>query len=200
MSVSSREKQRRFEEQVSPHLPSAYNLARWLTRNHQDAEDVVQEAFLRAFSAFETLRSDDPKPWLLKIVRNTSLTWMKKNRRANSTIALEEAGMEDPREPAPNPEETLLISSSREDVEKALERLPSDFREAIVLRELEGFSYKEISVATGARLGTVMSRLSRGREWLRRILSETRRDKLMPETFKPEQPEVERMKVEGGAQ
>ena len=108
--------------------------------------------------------------------------------------------MEDPREPAPNPEETLLISSSREDVEKALERLPSDFREAIVLRELEGFSYKEISVATGARLGTVMSRLSRGREWLRRILSETRRDKLMPETFKPEQPEVERMKVEGGAQ
>ena len=161
---------------------------------------MVQEAFLRAFSAFETLRSDDPKPWLLKIVRNTSLTWMKKNRRANSTIALEEAGMEDPREPAPNPEETLLISSSREDVEKALERLPSDFREAIVLRELEGFSYKEISVATGARLGTVMSRLSRGREWLRRILSETRRDKLMPETFKPEQPEVERMKVEGGAQ
>lgn len=180
------------------HLAPAYNLARWLTRNHQDAEDVVQEAFLRAFAAFENLRGDDPKPWLLKIVRNTSLTWMKKHRQANSTIALDEEGMEDPREPSPNPEETLLISSSREDVAKALEQLPLEFREAIVLRELEGLSYKEISAATGAPLGTVMSRLSRGREWLRRILCDARRDELMSPT--PDEPHVKSVKVRGGGQ
>lgn len=204
VALSAQEKLRRFDEQVSPHLTSAYNLARWLTRNHQDAEDVVQEAFLRAFSAFESLRGDDPKPWLLKIVRNTSLTWMKKHRQA--TLALDEPGMEDPRDPSPNPEETLLISSSREDVEKALEQLPSDFREAIVLRELEGLSYKEISAATGAPLGTIMSRLSRGREWLRRILSnagcdkDARRDKLMSQTLKADEPKVKSVKLQGGAQ
>jgi len=82
--LTSQEKLGRFEEQISPHLKSAYNLARWLTRSHEDAEDVVQEAFLRAFSAFENLRGEDAKPWLLTIVRNTSLTWLKRNRNAGS--------------------------------------------------------------------------------------------------------------------
>src|SRR4029077_4265354 len=169
-SLTSQERLCRFEEQVSPHLKSAYNLARWLTRNHEDAEDVVQEAFLRAFSAVENLRGEDAKPWLLTIVRNTSLTWMKRNRSAAATIGLEEQ-VEDPSEPSPDPEETLLISCDREQVRKALEQLPSDFREAIVLREMEGLSYREISATIGVPLGTVMSRLSRGRDWLRRILA-----------------------------
>ncbi len=160
---------------MSPHLKSAYNLARWLTRNHEDAEDVVQEAFLRAFSALENLRGEDAKPWLLTIVRNTCMTWGKRNRNAAATIGLEEQ-VEDPSEPSPDPEEALLISCDREQVRKALEQLPSDFREAIVLRELEGLSYKEIATTVGVPLGTVMSRLSRGREWLRRLLSSPRKE------------------------
>jgi RNA polymerase sigma-70 factor (ECF subfamily) len=171
--LTSQEKLRRFEEQVSPHLKSAYNLAKWLTRSHEDAEDIVQEAFLRAFSAFETVRGEDAKPWLLTIVRNTSMTWLKRNRNAGATIGFEDA-LEDPIERSPDPEESLLISCDREHIRQALEQLPSDFREAVVLREMEGLSYKEISATIGVPLGTVMSRLSRGRDWLRRILSTPR--------------------------
>ena len=171
--MTSQEKLGRFEEQVSPHLKSAYNLAKWLTRSHEDAEDIVQEAFLRAFSAFETVRGEDAKPWLLTIVRNTSMTWLKRNRNAGATIGFEDA-LEDPIERSPDPEESLLISCDREQVRQALEQLPSDFREAVVLREMEGLSYREISATIGVPLGTVMSRLSRGRDWLRRILSTPR--------------------------
>jgi RNA polymerase sigma factor (sigma-70 family) len=171
--LTSQEKLRRFEEQISPHLNSAYNLAKWLTRSHEDAEDVVQEAFLRAFSAFESFRGGDGKPWLLTIVRNTSMTWLKRNRNAGATISFEQT-IEDPIEHSPDPEETLLISCDREQVRHALEQLPSDFREAVVLREMEGLSYKEISATIGVPLGTVMSRLSRGRDWLRRVLSSPR--------------------------
>src|ERR1700688_4662453 len=169
-SLMSQEKLRRFEEQVSPHLKSAYNLAKWLTRNHEDAEDIVQEAFLRAFSSFESLRSEDAKPWLLTIVRNTSMTWLKRNRNAGATIGLEE-GLEDPIERSPDPEEGLLISCDRQQVRQALEQLPLEFREAVVLREMEDLSYKEISATIGVPLGTVMSRLSRGRDWLKRLLT-----------------------------
>lgn len=177
--MTSQEKLRRFEEQVSPHLRSAYNLARWLTRSHEDAEDIVQEAFLRAFSAFESFRGEDAKPWLLTIVRNTSMTWLKRNRNGGATIGFEEA-LEDPVEPSPDPEEGLLISCDRQQVRQALEQLPADFREAVILREMEGFSYKEISTTIGVPVGTVMSRLSRGRDWLRRILS-------TPRPVKPEE-------------
>jgi RNA polymerase sigma factor (sigma-70 family) len=167
--VTSQDRLARFEQQISPHLKSAYNLARWLTRSHEDAEDVVQEAFLRAFSAFENLRSEDGKAWLLAIVRNTSLTWMKRNRATSTMIGLG-TELEDPTEPS-DPEEILLITLGRDEVRRALEQLPTEFREAIALRELEGLAYKEIAKTTGVPLGTVMSRLSRGREWLRRILS-----------------------------
>jgi len=173
--LTSQEKLCRFEEQISPHLKSAYNLAKWLTRSHEDAEDIVQEAFLRAFAAFESFRGEDAKPqnakaWLLTIVRNTSMTLLKRNRNAGATIGFEEA-LQEPIERSPDPEEGLLISCDREQVRQALEQLPSDFREALVLREMEGLSYKEIAAAIGVPLGTVMSRLSRGREWLRRILA-----------------------------
>jgi RNA polymerase sigma factor (sigma-70 family) len=172
--LTSQEKLCRFEAQISPHLKSAYNLSRWLTRNHEDAEDVVQEAFLRAFSAFESFRGEEAMPqhakaWLLTIVRNTALTWLNRNRKLGAAIGFEEDLV--PSEPSPDPEEILLISCEHEQVRQALEQLPSDFREAIVLREMEGLSYREISETIGAPLGTVMSRLSRGRDWLRRILS-----------------------------
>jgi RNA polymerase sigma factor (sigma-70 family) len=166
----SQEKLRRFEEQVSPHLKAAYNLAEWLTRSREDAEDIVQEAFLKAFSAFESLRNEDAKPWLLTIVRNTSMTWLKRNRNTGATVGFEEA-FADPIERSPDPEERLLISCDRQQVRQALEQLPLEFREAVVLREMEGLSYKEISTAIGVPLGTVMSRLSRGRDWLKRLLS-----------------------------
>ena len=179
--MTSQEKLHRFEDEISPHLKSAYNLARWLTRSHEDAEDIVQEAFLRAFSAFESFRGEDAKPWLLTIVRNTSMTWLKRNRTAGATIGFEETP-QDPKEGSPDPEEILLISCDREQVRQALEQLPLDFREAVVLREMEGLSYKEISTAIGVPLGTVMSRLSRGRDWLKRILS-------TPSTPRPVKPE-----------
>lgn len=162
--MTPREKLRRFEETISPHLKSAYNLARWLTRSHEDAEDVVQDAFLRAFSAFESFRGEDAKPWLLTIVRNTSMTLLKRKRNFEDIS-------EQCSEPSPDPEEILLISCGREQVRQALEQIPPEFREAIVLREMEGLSYKEISNVIGIPLGTVMSRLSRGRDCLKRILS-----------------------------
>jgi RNA polymerase sigma factor (sigma-70 family) len=168
--LTSQEKLCRFEEQIWPHLKSAYNLAKWLTRSHADAEDVVQEAFLKAFSALESFRGEDAKPWLLTIVRNTAITLLSRNRNTGATIEFEEA-LADPNESPPDPEETLLIACDREQVRQALEQLPMDFREAVVLREMEGLSYKEISTTIGIPLGTVMSRLSRGREWLKRILS-----------------------------
>ena len=165
--MRSQEKLRRFEEQISPHLRSAYNLARWVTRSHEDAEDVVQEAFLRAFSALDSLRGD-ARPWLLTIVRNTSLDWLKRNQKP-AAVGYDDAP--DATEPSPDPEETLVIARDREKVRQALEQLPGEFREALVLREMEGLSYKEIASAAGVPLGTVMSRLSRGRDWLKRILS-----------------------------
>ena len=110
-----KQKLRRFEEQVSPLLQSAYNLAEWLTRSREDAEDIVQEAFLRAFSAFDSLRSEDAKPWLLAIVRNTAMTWPKRNRNAATTIGFDEA-LEYPIERSPKPRRKiadLLRSESR---------------------------------------------------------------------------------------
>ena len=162
------EKLARFEEQALPHLKSAYNLAHWLTRNREDAEDVAQEAFVRAFSAFENFRGGDIRPWLLAIVRNTCLTWMKRNR--TETVALDER-LHIANDRSPGPEEILLGACDRDQVRNALEQLPSDFREALVLREMEGLSYKEIAEVAGVPLGTVMSRLSRGRDWMKRLLS-----------------------------
>ena len=177
--MTPQEKLRRFEDHISPHLKSAYNLAKWLTRSHENAEDIVQEAFMRAFSAFESYRGHDAQPqnakaWLLTIVRNTSMTWLQRNRNAGATLGFEET-VDDPKDRSPDPEELLLISCDREEVRQALQQLPSDFCEAIVLREMEGLSYREISTAVGVPVGTVMSRLSRGRDWLRRILSTSKR-------------------------
>jgi RNA polymerase sigma factor (sigma-70 family) len=168
--MKNQEKVRRFEASMSPYLGAAYNLALWMTRSPADAEDLVQDAFLRAFNAFDSFHGAEPKAWLLAIVRNTTLTWLKRSK--GSQMALDELPDHDnPREPSPGPEAQLLASCDREQVRRALQQLPDDFREALVLRELEGLSYREISALSGVPLGTVMSRLSRGREWLKRLLT-----------------------------
>ena len=167
----------RFEKAVLPHLDAAYNLARWLTRNDHDAQDVVQEAYLRAFRFFDGLRGDDARAWLLAIVRNAGYRWLEKNRPAE-VVSLEDAGTVSADEesvghvePADsNPEVILLRGVNRKLVNQALEELPVGYREVIVMREIEDLSYKEIATIAGIPLGTVMSRLARGRELLRRAI------------------------------
>ncbi len=158
-----------FEEAVLPHLDAAYNLARWLTRNDQDAQDAVQEACLRAFRFFPSFRGGNARGWLMQIVRNACYTWLQANR------PLQEAGEFDenlipPDSYPPNPEEAVLQNDSSTLVRKALENLPPNFREVLILRELEGMSYREIATITGIPAGTVMSSLSRGRDRLRQAL------------------------------
>lgn len=153
-----------------PHLDAAYNLARWLTRSEADAEDVVQEATLRAYKFFGGFRGSDARAWLLTIVRNTCHTWLRRNRTREFTVADDE-GMEEVEADTPSPEELLLRSASAESVRRALEELPVEFREVMVLRELEGMSYKEIASVADVPVGTVMSRLARARKRMREALA-----------------------------
>ena len=153
----------RFEQIVLPHLNAAMNLARWLVRNSADAEDVVQEAMLRAFRFFEDFRGADARPWLLQIVRNTCYTHLQK--RAPQEL-MTEFNEEVHQRPTHTPETLLAQADAREQLTRALESLPVRAREVLVLRELEGSSYKEISAIVGIPLGTVMSTLSRARERL----------------------------------
>ncbi len=167
----------RFEKSVLPHLDAAYNLARWLTRNDHDAQDVVQEAFLRALRFYDGLQGTDARPWLLAIVRNAGYSWLEKNRPGD-VVALDDAGLvpsdvETAGHEAPaesNPEVILLQSANRKLVNLALEELPVGYREVLVMREIEDLSYKEIASIAGIPIGTVMSRLARGREMLRRLI------------------------------
>src|ERR1700726_2265954 len=163
----------RFEQTVMPHLDAAYNLARWLVRNTHDADDVVQEACLRAFRFFGGFQGGDARAWLLKIVRNTSYTFLEKNR----PVALAEEFDEQVhvRDVPTFDAETIMVR----DVEsrmlrESLEELPVNFREVLVLRELEGLSYKEIAEMIGVPIGTVMSSLARGRDRLRESLLRAR--------------------------
>jgi RNA polymerase sigma-70 factor, ECF subfamily len=159
-----------FEQAVLPHLDAAYNLARWLMRNDQDAQDVAQEAYLRAFRFFPGFRGGNARAWLLKIVRNTCYTWLHANRPLQDAEEFDER-LFPPDSRAPNPEESVLQNDSDTLVRKALEELPSNFREVLILRELEGMSYREIADITGMPAGTVMSSLSRARGRLRQILA-----------------------------
>jgi RNA polymerase sigma factor (sigma-70 family) len=159
-----------FEEATLPHLSAAYNLARWLTRNETDAEDVVQEAYLRAYKHFGSFHGGDGRPWLLAIVRNTCFTWMQHNRSPELTIPLDD-DLHEIESKDLNPEALLLQSADTQMVRQALEDLPVDFREVIVLRELEGLSYKQIADVAEIPLGTVMSRLARARKRLQQSLA-----------------------------
>ncbi|HTC35859.1 MAG TPA: sigma-70 family RNA polymerase sigma factor [Bryobacteraceae bacterium] len=163
-----RNKRSRFELMVVPHLAAAYNLARWLTRNDHDAEDVVQESYLRAYRFFDGFHGADGRAWILAIVRNACYTWLQQNRRKPLAIEDETLEVEDPR---PDPEALHLGAVDQQLLRKAIEELPEEFREAIILRELEGMSYKEIGAITGVPIGTVMSRLARARQRLEKTLA-----------------------------
>jgi len=157
-----------FEEVVLPHLDAAFNYARWLTRSDADAEDVVQDAYLRALRFFSSLRSDDARAWLLTIVRNT---WYGRCSRAGARLTAEFDDTEHDRpDDGLGPEALAMQQQAVERVQRAIQELPVDFREVVVLRELEGLSYKEIAAVVGIPIGTVMSRLARARERLLAIL------------------------------
>lgn len=161
----------RFEQTVLPHLDAAYNLARWLTGNEHDAEDVVQESYLRAVKFFDGFHGENARPWLLAIVRNTCYTWLRRNRMEEPTTELDE-GMQMIDQTIPNPESLLLAAARTELLRQALQNLPTGFREIVILRDLEGMSYKEIAEIASIPVGTVMSRLARARARLQKLLSE----------------------------
>lgn len=158
-----------FEQVVLLHLDAAYNLARWLLRSPSDADDVVQESCLRALRFFDGFRGGDSRSWLLKIVRNTCYSWVRKNRPSELSDEFDEA-VHTPDAGIQNQEAKLISRSESDRVRKALEALPVTFREVLVLREIEGLSYKEIADVTGVPMGTVMSSLSRARQKLREQL------------------------------
>jgi RNA polymerase sigma-70 factor (ECF subfamily) len=161
-----------FEQVVLPHLDAAYNLARWLLRREQDAEDVVQESCLRAFNAFGQFHGGEPRSWLLTIVRNTSYTWLTRNRERAPTASFDEA-LHDVATDEFNPQTILQQRSDRDAVKRAIEELPVEFREVLVLREFEGLSYQQMAAVAGLPVGTVMSRLARARQRLERLLEAT---------------------------
>lgn len=158
-----------FEQAVLPHLDAAYNLARWLTRNEKDAEDVVQEAYLRAIRHFSTFKGGDARPWLLAIVRNTFYTWIKHNRLPEADTDFDEEKLPQI-EDTDDPEKLLLKEVDRQMIRRAIRSLPKEFLEVIVLREFEELSYKEIADVVQIPCGTVMSRLARARKRLAQIL------------------------------
>ncbi len=164
---------RRFEALALPHVDAAYNLARWLTRNDQDAQDVVQEAMLRAMRYFKGFRGDNARPWLLQIVRNACFLWLKENRPAE-VVALED-GSEGAYElvalDADAPDAGALRNADRSRINLALAALPIVYREVLVLREIGDLSYKEIAHIADVRIGTVMSRLARARHLMRQTLA-----------------------------
>ena len=163
MSELSLEDRERFEQLVLPHVDAAFNLARWLLRGRSDAEDVAQEALLRACRFFGGFNGGDARAWLLQIVRNTCYTWLEKNRPMELSMEFDE---ELHQQTSATPETLAIIADDHKRLTLALETLPPRFREVLVLRELEGCSYKEIATITSIPIGTVMSSLSRARRQL----------------------------------
>jgi RNA polymerase sigma-70 factor (ECF subfamily) len=157
------EDRERFEQLVLPHVDAAFNLARWLLRGRMDAEDVAQEALLRACRFFRGFHGGDARAWLLQIVRNTCYTWLEKNRPLELSMEFDE---ELHLQTCATPETLAIVSDDHKRLTLALEMLPPRFREVLVLRELEGCSYKEIAAITSIPIGTVMSSLSRARRQL----------------------------------
>jgi RNA polymerase sigma factor (sigma-70 family) len=158
---------RRFEDAALPHLDAAFNLARWLTRSDHDAQDVVQDAYLRAFRAFGGFRGDNARPWLLAIVRNTGYTWLARHRRAELEVTYDDEIHGGAQSQANgidgNPEAIFERADDARAVNEVLSQLPVGYREVLVLRDIEEMSYREIAQVAGLPIGTVMSRLSRGR-------------------------------------
>jgi RNA polymerase sigma factor (sigma-70 family) len=167
--MESRERAAQFDAAIAPHLGRAYNLARLLVGNAADAEDLVQEASLRAFRALDGFRGGDSKAWLLVIVRNVCYTFLASKKRVVSQVEFQEEQHSEAASVA-TPEASVLQRSDAASVRRAIENLLPEFREALVLREIEGMSYKQIAEITGTPIGTVMSRLARARGQLRQRL------------------------------
>ena len=166
------DRKRRFELLALPHLDAAYNLARWLAGNSSDAEDVVQDAYLRAYRYFDSFQGGEFRVWLLSIVRNSFLDWIKENRSSRMLFQAEPAAeTNDPlwTEHPRDPEALLLDSIDSQTLQQLMLRLPLEYREVLLLREVEDLSYKEIAAITTTPTGTVMSRLSRARLALRKL-------------------------------
>jgi RNA polymerase sigma-70 factor, ECF subfamily len=161
----------RFESLALPLMPAAYNHAFWILRSREDAEDAVQEAYLRAFRAFDDLRNEDIRPWFLTIVRNVAFRTIGTRRRSGNVISLDAGSVTiDVADPAPLAEAGLIQQGTHAQLHAALAELPAIHREIISLRDIEGLSYREISQIMGIAIGTVMSRLARGRQELRKKL------------------------------
>jgi RNA polymerase sigma-70 factor (ECF subfamily) len=185
MFATDRIKRQRFEQLALPHLDSAYQLARWIARSAEDAEDIVQDAYLRAFRYFDSFQGETAKPWLLSIVRHTAFTWLRRNRPAELQSFAEEppASRLDPAlAPAPpsDPETLLFEQLDRVRLDRMIEALPPQYREVLILRELEELSYKEIAEVAAVPIGTVMSRLARARRQLQETWRRERRDEDKP--------------------
>ena len=171
--MSDDEKRRRFELLALPHLDAGFNLARWLTRNDHDAEDVVQEAFLRALRYMGGFHGDNARAWLLQIVRHTCFSWLKENRPAE-LVALDDAGDSWREIAAPSADEPPAVAMGnvdRQQLNSAIAALPFIYREVLVLRELNDLSYKDIAHIVDIPIGTVMSRLARARNQMRLALA-----------------------------
>jgi RNA polymerase sigma-70 factor (ECF subfamily) len=162
----------KFESAILDHLDAGYNLARWLMRNEADAEDVVQEASMKAFRAFDTFHGGDFRTWFLAIVRNTSFTKLRRNRRSQGggDLSLDEGAEIAADGEVYDPAAIAIRAADADVVRRAIDALPMVLREAVVLREMEGLSYKEIGKIAGVPIGTVMSRLARGRTQLQALL------------------------------
>jgi RNA polymerase sigma factor (sigma-70 family) len=178
--VQNKDERSAFDEVFLPHLPEAYRLAQWLTGNASDAEDIVQEAALRAYRGIKTFGAVNARAWSLTIVRNTAFSWLAKNRpktvvfmndlSATEQQELEHEGPHGTR--IETPEEIALFKADAEEVQKAMAQLPAQFREVIVLREINQMNYRDIAEITNVPIGTVMSRLSRGRQLLIALLGD----------------------------
>ena len=170
VAVDDGERSRLFEQTVLPHLDAAYNLARWLAGNDHDAQDVAQEASLRAFRFFGKFRGENARAWLLSIVRNTFYTWLRKNRPPEKLIEIDDETL-DVEDVSVNVDAGHPQFADAEAVRGAIAGLPVEFREIVILREMEGFSYKEIADLAEVPIGTVMSRLARARKLLQKSLT-----------------------------
>jgi len=174
------DRRRRFEVQVMPHLDAAYRFARWLARSPDDADDIVQEAILRAYRGFDALRGSDVKAWLLTIVRNCHLTALQQQQRRALVPLPEEHDAQDGHaliDTTPDPESASICRDEARTLERLVAALPDDYREVLILREIEDMDYREIAAVTNVPLGTVMSRLARARaalkkHWLRQVEGE----------------------------
>jgi RNA polymerase sigma factor (sigma-70 family) len=158
-----------FEQVMLPHLDAAFNLARWLTQDEHAAEDVVQEAYFRAARYFGSFRGGDGRPWLLSVVRRASFDWLAKRKSQSAETFNEE--VHDFGDESSNPQFLAIRNFEQARVRQTLEEMPPQLREVIVLRELEGLSYQEVATVAEIPIGTVMSRLSRGRDELQRRLA-----------------------------